>query len=96
MQAIYNDRLKFNSHPKTAGAMLALIVISMLSTSICCAQEIAPNKNTKLAEVDSLLNNAKESQPMVVPPISFVDVNSGRFGKLEIDRRWSIFRYCSG
>src|SRR5580700_4451019 len=30
-------------------------------------------------------NPSMAVEPMVVPPISFVDVNSGRFGKLEID-----------
>ncbi|MBX9772018.1 MAG: hypothetical protein K2X29_11635 [Candidatus Obscuribacterales bacterium] len=33
------------------------------------------------ANTDSVLNNG----PVVVPPISFIDINSGRFGKLEID-----------
>ncbi len=35
---------------------------------------------------DSIFSRfSDQSQPVVVPPISFVDVNSGRFGKLEID-----------
>src|SRR5262249_14306782 len=29
--------------------------------------------------------------PIIVPPISFVDVNSGRFGKLEIDLEDGVF-----
>ncbi len=40
----------------------------------------------KIAGADSAFSNAKNaSQPVIVPPISFVDVNSGRFGKLEIE-----------
>ncbi len=39
-----------------------------------------------LAGVDAALSRpAGSTEPVVVPPISFVDVNSGRFGKLEID-----------
>jgi hypothetical protein len=40
----------------------------------------------QMAGIDSLLSrSANQGQPVVVPPISFIDVNSGRFGKLEID-----------
>ncbi len=40
----------------------------------------------QMAGIDSVLKNAGgQTQPVVVPPISFVDVNSGRFGKLEVD-----------
>ncbi len=40
----------------------------------------------KIAGADSFFSSARDaSQPIVVPPISFVDVNSGRFGKLEIE-----------
>jgi hypothetical protein len=36
--------------------------------------------------LDNALKNFRPGQePVVVPPITFVDVNSGRFGKLEID-----------
>jgi hypothetical protein len=34
---------------------------------------------------NALLHFQPGQQPVVVPPVTFVDVNSGRFGKLEID-----------
>jgi hypothetical protein len=37
------------------------------------------------AEGSNSQNYATAVEPVVVPPISFIDVNSGRFGKLEID-----------
>jgi hypothetical protein len=37
------------------------------------------------AEGSNAANYASTNEPVVVPPISFIDVNSGHFGKLEID-----------
>ncbi len=68
----------------------AFIVASLPAAQLCCySQESTP---IPLAGIDAAFRRASSpSQPVVVPPISFVDVNSGRFGKLEIDLEDGLF-----
>ncbi len=64
-----------------------------VATQKCLAQNEIPSSSVntlpnseKSQNFDTLLKNFQSGQsPVLVPPISFVDVNSGRFGKLEID-----------
>lgn len=62
---------------------LALAVITMGITTKAFAQEanLSSLMPQPPANTDSIFNNG----PVVVPPISFIDINSGHFGKLEID-----------
>lgn len=63
--------------------LLAIAVSSMGFFSQASAQEanLSSLMPQPPANNESVLNNG----PVVVPPISFIDINSGRFGKLEID-----------
>ena len=83
------------NHLRPTRFFLKLFLFCLMSISIwqlgALAEDINQNNQDKgtavrLAGADSALSRAPGSvEPVVVPPISFVDVNSGRFGKLEID-----------
>ncbi len=61
------------------------LLLAILSTSVSYAQDQTVEPSRAFNLDDSLKRFQPGQQPVVVPPITFVDVNSGRFGKLEID-----------
>ena len=64
---------------------LTIILCNFLPTGHVYAQEDNQAQLPPISPVSNLIDSKASSQSLVVPPISFVDVNSGRFGKLEID-----------
>lgn len=65
---------------------LTMAIGFLLLPASSYGQAISYKEGVKIAGADSAFSNARDaSQPVVVPPISFVDVNSGHFGKLEIE-----------
>ena len=76
-------------------SVVILAFVCPISYPICYSQSLSaaesstndtnPTKSPLLG-MDAVLGRFTNStQPVIVPPISFVDVNSGRFGKLVID-----------
>ena len=67
--------------------LIGLLLFLLINLSI--ADGYGQNSTTERAQAysmdESLRRYQPGQQPVVVPPITFVDVNSGRFGKLEID-----------
>src|ERR1700723_541111 len=66
----------------------SVVLASFLSLHSGSLAQTASTRNEalRIAGADSVFSGARDaSQPVVVPPISFVDVNSGHFGKLEIN-----------
>src|SRR5579883_1578816 len=79
---------------RMAGLVSILIAINAFCQGRAFAQNPAPEASpaapiqTPPAQenLDNAIKNFQAGQePVVVPPITFVDVNQGRFGKLEID-----------
>jgi hypothetical protein len=67
---------------------LSLAVNALAENPLAQVLPVAPAQGTatNTENLDNLIKNFKPGeQPVVVPPITFVDVNAGRFGKLEID-----------
>lgn len=65
--------------------VVLLLLWAMLSTTNGYGQEPTAEPTKTFNFDESLKHFQPGQQPVVVPPITFVDVNSGRFGKLEID-----------
>lgn len=73
---------------RSSFALSLILAFSFLNLYQSGSAQTPANKTDglKIAGADSVFSNVRDSsQPVVVPPISFVDVNSGRFGKLEIE-----------
>lgn len=82
------NKFSFEKSVKSGNLAFATLAAIFLSCNFYAYSQENENtiKPSQLADIDALINSAKQTQqPVVVPPISFVDVNNGRFGKLEID-----------
>jgi hypothetical protein len=64
----------------------SFVALAILSSSNSFGQTATTDSARTSSGIDESLRNFQPGQkPIVVPPIAFVDVNSGRFGKLEIN-----------
>src|ERR1700722_15502726 len=83
-----NNPVRYFAKVRDSFVLCIAIIISFLCLNPSSYAQTTPNRNEgiKIAGADSVFNSARDtSQPVVVPPISFIDVNSGHFGKLEIE-----------